>query len=116
MSSKNKWTIIVFLAVGVLAVTSLAWTVVSNRRTARKYEQAYPQIKLGDSKESVVNLMGEPTTMTDCVFPWFADEKREAEYRSSCKKLYIYEVFPVDYTISFDKKGKVINKTTAVSP
>lgn len=115
MLSTKRIVAIVILTAVVVVTSYLAWVVVSHR-TARKYERGYTQIKVGDSKDLVINLMGEPSRTTDCVHPWFADEKREAEYRSSCKELYIYEVFPVDYTISFDKQGKVINKTSAVSP
>ena len=114
--SKKKIAISAILIVMILGAIFIG-TVVSRRRVARKYELGYLQIKLGDSKEVVLTLMGEPRRITGCVYPWFTDEKREAEYRSTCKELYSYEeVFPVDYTVSFDKEGRVINKTTATSP
>lgn len=116
MMSKKKIAISATVIVMILGAIFVG-TVVSRRRVARKYELGYLQIKLGDSKEVVLTLMGEPSRITGCVYPWFPDEKREAEYRSTCKELYRYEeVFLVDYTVSFDKEGRVINKTTAVSP
>jgi hypothetical protein len=100
------------LAGGVYVI----WSEVQARRTAEKYERGYSQINIGDSKQVVLNLMGKPSKITGCVHPWFSDQTIEAEYRSRCKELYRYEVrFPVDYTVSFDKDGTVINKTTAVS-
>jgi hypothetical protein len=115
-SLKKKIAISVIVTLTVAGTIYITVTVVSHRRIARKYERGYPQIKLGDSKEVVLTLMGEPSRITDCVHPWFPDEKTEAEYRSKCKELHFYEVFPVDYTVSFDEKGSVINKTSAVSP
>ncbi|MEK6280584.1 MAG: hypothetical protein AABN95_09555 [Acidobacteriota bacterium] len=67
-------------------------------------------------KDLLLGVMGTPTRISECVYPWFGDEKREAEYRSNCQELYEYELFPLSYTISLDKNGKVINKTRAVSP
>jgi hypothetical protein len=116
MLSKKTIAIIVIMMVAVVGAVYVVVTVVSHRRTARKYEDGYSQIKMADSKDTVVGVMGRPTRISECVYPWFADEKREAEYRSSCKELYEYELFPVSYTISFEKNGKVINKTRAVSP
>ena len=104
------------LAAAIAVVGYLALTSVSHRRTVKKYEDSYSQIKVGDSKEIVVAVMGHPTKISECVYPWFPDKKREAEYRSNCKELYEYEFFPLSYTISFEKNGKVINKTRAVSP
>lgn len=117
MLSKKKIAISLIVTATVVGAAYVAVTVVSHRRIARKYERGYQQIKLGDSKDVVLTLMGEPSRITDCVYPWFPDEKAEAEYRSKCKELYRYEeVFPVDYTVSFDKKGTVIDKSSAVSP
>ena len=115
--SKKKIAISLFLTVTIVGGDYVAVRVVSHRRIVRAYERGYPQIKVGDSKDIVIKLMGKPSRITDCVYPWFSDEKTEAEYRSNSKELYHYEeIFPVDYTISFDKEERVINKTTAVSP
>ena len=116
MASKKNLVVIGILAATVLSVSYFALTTVSHRRTDRKYEDGYSQIKVGDSKDLLSGVMGKPTRISECVYPWFADEKREAEYRSNCKELYEYELFPVSYTVSLDKHGKVINKTRAVSP
>ncbi|MEK6280592.1 MAG: hypothetical protein AABN95_09595 [Acidobacteriota bacterium] len=116
MTSKRNLVVIGILAATIVSVSYFALTTVSHRRTARKYEDGYSQIKVGDSKDLLLGAMGKPTRISECVYPWFADEKREAEYRSNCKELYEYELFPVSYTISLDKNGRVINKTRAVSP
>jgi hypothetical protein len=117
MLSKKKIAIGMIMTLIVVGTIYVAMTVVSRRRIARKYERGYQQIKLGDSKDVVLTLMGEPSRITDCVHPWFSDKKAEDEYRVKCKELYLYEeVFPVDYTVSFDEKGNVVNKTSAVSP
>lgn len=54
ISSKKKVAVIAILTAAVVGMSCLAWTVVSHRRTARKYEHGYPQIKVGDSKDLVV--------------------------------------------------------------
>lgn len=116
MTSKRNLLVLGILTAAIVLVGYLALKSISHRRTVKKYEDSYSKIKVGDSKEIVVAVMGHPTKISECVFPWFPDEKREAEYRSNCKELYEYELFPVSYTISFGKNGKVINKTRAVSP
>lgn len=104
------------IAAAIVAAGYLVLTSVSRNRIAKKYEDGYAQIKVGDSKETVIGVLGQPTRMSECVYPWFTDQKLEAEYRSNCKEVYEYDIFPVSYTISFEKKGQVINKTRAVSP
>lgn len=116
MGSKNRIALVAMLTVAVVVVTYFALTVVSHRRTATKYERGYPQINVGDSRDVVVSLMGQPSRTTNCEYAAFPDRKLEADYRSKCKEQYRYEVLLKDYIISFDKEGKVIGKNSAVSP
>ncbi len=83
---------------------------------SRRYERAYPQIKIGDSKDLVTKLMGQPGHTANCEYAAFPDSRTDLEYRKACVQQYWYDVFLKDYVISFDKEGRVIAKNSAVSP
>lgn len=116
LSKKQRVSVIVILMVVAVAIAFVAWRVFLYRETVRKYDLGYPQINLGDSKQVVLRLMGDPTKITDCQYAAFPDKKIEDEYRTKCKEQYRYEVFFKDYIISFDKQETVLAKNSAVSP
>ncbi len=105
--------LVVVLSAGLLYGILLAVTDVI---FSRRYERAYPQIRIGDSKDLVTKLMGQPSHTANCDYAAFPDLKTDLEYRKACAQQYWYEVFLQNYVISFDKEGRVIAKNSAVSP
>ena len=80
------------------------------------YDRAYTAIRVGDSREAVVAVMGKPQSVTDCSYTPFADKKSEAEFLSKCFQEYEYVELMARYMIAFDRNGAVIHKSKAVSP
>lgn len=111
---KKLLPLILALVVAVILYSvSLEW---SRRQRNARFERGYAAIQAGDSREAVVAAMGEPARVEDCPFTPFADPKMEAEFRAKCFQQYRYVVFMKVYTISFDRSGAVINKSSVVSP
>jgi hypothetical protein len=108
--------IVVILAVALATIVYLVFITRSRNERFERFRRAYAEIKVGDSRNAVLVAMGEPHEVTDCPYTPFSDPKREAEFRSKCFQQYRYGLFMREYTISFDRNGTVINKSTAVSP
>ena len=108
--------IVLIIAIGIAAILCFVLITWSRRQRIERYRRAYAEIKVGDSRDAVVAAMGEPHEVTDCPFTPFADPKLEAEFRSKCFQQYQYGELMVIYTISFDRNGAVINKSSVVSP
>ena len=106
--------IIITLGLAVAAALYLVFESWSRRRGS--YDAAYTAIKVGDTREALVAVIGEPQTVTDCSNTPFSDKRLEAEYRSKCFQEYEYVELMARYKISFDRKGTVIHKSKAVSP
>jgi hypothetical protein len=107
------------LAIIILGLALAAMVYLVSRswsRTMGSYDRPYTEIRVGESREPVVAMMGEPKSVTDCSHTPFSDKKLEAEYRSKCFQEYEYVEFLARYTISFDRNGLVIYKSKAVSP
>jgi hypothetical protein len=114
MNFKRMLPLILALLVAViLYLVSVTW---SPRQRNERYERGFAAIKTGDSRDAVVAAMGNPHAVEDCPFTPFADKKMEAEFRSKCSQQYRYILLMKVYTISFDRTGAVINKTSVVSP
>ena len=79
--------------------------VANDRRLHRKYERALTQIKVGDTEESVISLMGQPDEKYAC-YPSTREFAKE----------YWYDTFLEPYIIYFDQNGRVSGKQTMVSP
>lgn len=111
---KRALPLILALAVGVtLYLFSVNW---SRRQRTERYERGFQAIQIGDSRDAVVAAMGEPHSAEDCSSTPFADPGMGAEFRAKCFQQYRYVLLMKVYTISFDRNGAVINKTSAVSP
>src|SRR5436309_2809970 len=113
--SRKKWLVPALILAGAVVVY-LLFLVVSNRYWSKKYAEGYVRIQVGDPREWVTGLMGNPAKMTSCGYEPFTDKKEGAKYRETCKERYWYGGFLKEYVISFDKEGRVINKSSAVSP
>lgn len=108
--------IVVILALALATIVYLVFITRARSQRIERYRRAYAEIKIGDSRDAIVALMGEPHEVTGCPYTPFADPKEEAEFRSKCFQEYEYVELMVRYTISFDRSGAVIYKSKAVSP
>ena len=114
MNIKKMLPLILALAVAViLYLFSTTW---SRRQRNERFERGFAAINAGDSREAVVAAMGNPHAVEDCPYTPFTDKKIEAEFRSKCFQQYRYVLLMKVYTISFDRTGTVINKSSVVSP
>ena len=113
---RGQVLIVVILALTLATVAYLVFLNRSRNQRIERYSQAYAEIKIGDSRDAVVAAMGKPHEVTDCPYTPFADPEKEAEFRSKCFQQYRYSLLMREYTISFDRNGAVINKSSAVSP
>ena len=104
------------LALVVTVILYAASTEWSRRQRNARLERGYAAIQAGDSRDAVVAAMGGPNRVEDCPFTPFADPKMEAEFRAKCFQQYRYVVLMKVYTISFDRSGAVIHKSSVVSP
>ncbi len=116
MRVKRSQLLIVVLVLGLATILYLVFVTRSRNQRIEKYRRAYAEIKVGALRDSVVAAMGEPHEVTGCPYTPFADPKKEAEFRSKCFEQYRYGFFMREYTISFDRNGAVIGKSTSVSP
>jgi hypothetical protein len=107
---------VVILAVVLATIGYLVFITRSRNERIERFHRAYGDIKVGDSRAAVITAMGEPHEVTGCPYTPFTDPKREAEFRSKCFQQYRYGFFMREYTVSFDRNGAVIDKSTAVSP
>ena len=114
MNIKKMLPLILALAVAVvLYLFSTTW---SRRQRNERFERGFTAIKTGDSRDAVVAAMGNPHAVEDCPTTPFSDKKMEAEFRSKCFQQYRYVLLMKVYTISFDRTGTVIYKSSVVSP
>ena len=70
---------------------------------AKRYESGFARVAVGDSKQKVIDLLGEPSEVEGC----YADEK--------CADVFVYYSFMERRGFIFDNGGKVINKYYNVS-
>ena len=74
----------------------------------RVNESNYSRIQVGDSKQELVKLYGEPDEITDC-----SDFKKPSYIevvRRECVEVYWYRAFLEQWVFFLDKDGKVVHK------
>ncbi len=69
-----------------------------------RYENAFSQINLGESKEKVFSLLGKPSRIEGCF-----------NNKDNCVEAYFYTGFLEEWSLDFDKEGKVTYKNHVVS-
>jgi|SRR5215208_1878812 len=96
--------VVVLILGGILSsIFTVSWFV---RRKA--FESNYSQIQIGDSKQKVVQLYGQPEETSDC-----SKDKRPGDLeviQTRCVDVYWYRSFLKQWIFFFDKDGKVIHK------
>jgi hypothetical protein len=114
--NKAKVLIIVILVLALATIMYLVFITRSRNQSIERYSRAYTEIKVGDSRDTVVAAMGKPSEITNCPYTPFNDPKQEAEFRAKCFQRYRYILLLREYTFSFDQNGAVIAKSSAISP
>jgi hypothetical protein len=86
-------------------------------RLKEKYERALARIRVGDSRQRVVALMGEPDEREWCYpLPTASDTPELKRFHERCVEQYRYSTFMKPYYISFDKDSRVSGKGYTISP
>lgn len=117
MKRKRMWLVATVVMIAILLISSLAVGVIwSRKEKGERFNRAYEEIKVGDSRQVVVAALGEPSKITVCSYTPFNDPKKEAEFRAKCFQQFDYSSFMGRRSIYFDQSGLVIAKTSAVSP
>jgi len=78
---------------------------------AHRFKAGYTAVQVGDSKDEVIEQLGQPPEITPCFHP-----KSESELERKCADEFWYYSFLERWGISFDKGGRVIHKAYNVSP
>jgi hypothetical protein len=110
---------ILFLGLGILAVALVLFAgfALNKYRVQRNRERGYEQVNIGDSKELVSSLMGQPDELQTCrVVSGSNDSADDREYQRNCFDQYWYYSLLHPYVISFNKDGRVIAKAYQISP
>jgi hypothetical protein len=116
MKGRKVWFFSLLLVASAAALIYFLSAAISHRRMLKKYDSGFSQIKIGDSKDAVMSLMGEPSSIGRCEYAPFTDKGAEEQNRARCLEQYSYGVLLKDYVIYFDGNGKVLGKNSAVSP
>jgi hypothetical protein len=86
-------------------------------RLKKKYERAFKQIQIGDSKQRVVSLMGEPDERRWCYpLPASDDTPERKRFHDECVDQYWYITFLKPYYVSFDRNNQVSGTGYTISP
>src|SRR5215813_7821099 len=70
---------------------------------SRRLSRAYLVIQLGDSKQSVIERLGQPTDMGTCYHP-----EDESESQKKCSEVLRYFSILEEWDFSFDLEGRLI--------
>jgi hypothetical protein len=107
----------VLLIVAAVILVVSAYLLLMQYLKGRRYENGYAQIKVGDSKESVVAKMGNPERVDICrTVSSPHDTAQDKKYQEQCVQEYWYVTFLHPYVIAFDKQSRVLAKGYQVSP
>ena len=82
-----------------------------------KKEKIIENIKMGESKASIIKKLGKPNKSTVCDENlWWGTKYLGKDVNKTCKSYFMYKgMFLKWYGIGFDKKEKVITTYTYIS-
>jgi hypothetical protein len=90
--------------------------VANDYRLKGKYERGLNQIQVGDSRQSVVALMGEPNERYWCYpLPTNHDTPERKRFHERCVEEYWYVTFLKPYIVTFDKNDQVSGTNYMIS-
>ena len=76
-----------------------------------RYSRGFEQIEIGQTKQSVIDALGEPSEVQVCHGP----VNRDGKVTGDCAEEYYYHSFLVSWGFLLDRDGKVIGKFHHVS-
>ena len=101
----------------LLVISSPVLYVANDYRLKSKYERGLNHIRIGDSRQTVASLMGEPDMRNWCYpLPTDHDTSERKRFHERCVDTYEYVVFLKSYVITFDKDNRVSGKNYTISP
>ena len=107
---------VVVVIISIAVISPFLW-MAHQARLKRRYEFALNRIQVGDSEDTVVELMGKPTWRDWCrPLPTDSDSKEAKQFHERCFITYTYSTFMEHYGVSFDKDNRVSGKFHSVSP
>jgi hypothetical protein len=107
MKISGKTLLRIFVSVVIFACIGFGYFVCSFVNTIDRTEKGYRRIRIGDSKERVLEILGKPDEIKPC--------RPANTVPVSCKEIYGYIVPFGSKGIYFDTDGKVIDKREAAS-
>lgn len=72
-----------------------------------QYRNGFSQVELGQSKATVLNLMGEPSENKSCSFKINNSSKN---LDADCFELNTYQGFYEKWAVAFENNGEVVDK------
>ena len=105
LRSKTPVRVIIFRVFVVLLLV-LAAVIVSYQVRRSKLSSSIAKIQIGDTKESVVQTLGQPAEVEACFERSSSNDKSQP-----CVQTYWYKSFLERWGLSFNAEGKVIDKT-----
>jgi hypothetical protein len=83
----------------------------------RKIVRAHAQIQVGDSKQTVIALMGQPSLIEKCNDgDMWGLTPEQRTFKEQCTDTYVYTGFLRRDDVVFDKNDSVLAKYVSVSP
>jgi hypothetical protein len=99
-------TVIAFVLLVLIAASVFAY---SNHIRSKKFASAFEGVRIGDEKETVLQLFGTaPEQISKCSDP-------HNEFGGKCSEVYWYFAFLERWEVYLDRNGRVLDKGHEVS-
>ena len=108
--SSVKRLVAIILGVLFLLVIVISAVGFSHHARKKKLTTTFAKVQVGDTRESIVQMLGQPQEIENCY-----DSHSSEEPTKRCFETYWYITFLERWGFSFNKDGKVIDKTHNVS-
>jgi hypothetical protein len=79
----------------------------------KRYEKAFAQINIGDSKEKAADVFGKSGKIENCHYIIYSEVKQET--KDKCVEIHWYIGFLEEWGFGFDNEGKVIQRLYSIS-
>jgi hypothetical protein len=103
MTGTNKIVVKAFALVGIV----LSILIGSCAFRIKQYRTGFSQVEIGQSIETVINLMGKPSEIRQCSFPV---NNRNKNIIAECSELIAFQGISEQWALAIDKSGNVIEK------
>jgi hypothetical protein len=99
-----------FLALFFCLVTAVSAIGLSYHAKHKKFSTLFAKMQVGDTKETVVQELGHPDEIERC-----NNVSSKQDLNKGCFETYWFTSFLERWGVSFDKDGKIVDKTYNVS-